>query len=174
MKNLIFLFSLLMFSGGFAQDTLQTRNNKKNDRAQQRSNQTVERTRQNQQPVYQVRDREEFTSNREKYTFTRDGNNGMNISRRNQSGQEENFGRLKRTTTDGFYIMTSTPGQDVSFGQFDPSGNFRTYRYDAANDTVVEQEFINSEPMEFDAQRARQMRRTNTNSNSRGNNRRNP
>lgn len=162
MKLITYLIAFLFFAVGFSQEA-------DNNRKKERSNKNTERTMRNQErdiyrgSLYELRDEEKFTSNDQFYTFTRD-DRGMNVTRKMQNGQEENFGRLRSTTTEGFYILRSTKDNTVSFGQFDHNGNFRTYRYDPATDTIVEQAFINSEPMNRGVQtRTRTGQRSNPN-----------
>lgn len=59
--------------------------------------------------------------------------------RKLENKKELDFGRLRRTTNDGLYIMTSIHYDEVSFGRFDSVGNFKTVRYDPEADIVLEE-----------------------------------
>lgn len=137
MKRMIYLMSLLIAGVSFAQ---QTQSN--NDQNREENNMQNERP-----SYYDVRDTAEYTSENQRYIFTRD-NGDIQVHRSLPDGQEEDFGRMRRTTLDGFYVITSTATDEVSFGSFDEEGNLQTYRYDPETDTIVPQEFISPDPIE--------------------------
>lgn len=64
-----------------------------------------------------------------------------------ENGEEAEYGFLRKTTTDGFYIMTSTLTENTYFGRFDEQGNLRSYRYDAEKDAVIEENFMIQDPV---------------------------
>lgn len=141
MKRMIYLLSLLFVGVTFAQETPQSSNSLDDDRSMQSNMQNDRPT------YYDVEDTAEYTSANEKYILKRD-NGDIQVYRTLPNGQEEDFGRMRRTTLDGFYVITSTATGDVSFGSFDEEGNLQTYKYDPETDTIVPQEFISPDPIE--------------------------
>jgi hypothetical protein len=147
MKNIIFILSFLLISTGYAQD----RNNKQKDTLNPR----------NEPNFYEVMDTTSYTLDQQRYIFT-PTENGVNVKRIDEEEGQIDLGDLRRTTTDGFYIMTSTPENQSSFGRFDSEGNFRSYRYDPKSDSVIEENFKIQDPV----QRRDQNRRNGKNNRS--------
>ena len=154
MRNIIFILSFLFVCTGFAQD----RNSKQKDTLKPR----------NKPNYYEVMDTTSYTLDQQRYIFT-PTENGVNVKRIDEEEGQIDLGDLRRTTTDGFYIMTSTPENQSSFGRFDKEGNFRSYRYDPESDTVIEENFEIQDPV----QRRDQNRRNGKNNRSNKSNMRN-
>ncbi len=125
MKNVIFALLFLMGSFGFAQE--------RNTNIQREVRSTA-----------QTGDTAQYTFNNEAYIFTPQARNY--IISRIKNNKEEKIGKLFNTTSDGYYIMTTTPAEPVSFGKFDEEGNFRSYRYDAETDSIIEESFKYEDP----------------------------
>lgn len=162
MKNFIYLFSFLIVGAVYGQETNNTNNNQRENR-----NQRTERS--NQRPnYYEIVDTTDYTLDTQRYIFTPDENGGVNVQRVDSDG-EIDFGNLRRTTADGYYMMITTPDEETSFGRFDREGNFRSYRYDRENDSIIEENFRIQDPV----QRRDQNRRNDLNNRGRNNNRNN-
>ncbi|WP_424493518.1 hypothetical protein [Salinimicrobium sp. GXAS 041] len=124
MKSVIFALLFLVGSSGFAQERntntkRQARSNAKGDTAQ-------------------------YSFNNDAYIFTPQAQNF--IISRIKNNKEEKIGKLFNTTSDGYYIMTTTPAEPVSFGKFDEQGNFSSFRYDAETDSIIEESFKYEHP----------------------------
>ena len=157
MKNFAFILAFLFVGTGYSQ-------NRDTDRRENRSN------RGERSNFYEIVDTTRYTLDKKKYLFTPD-EKGIKISRVDESGGEINISDLRRTTMDGFYIMTSTATDEVSFGKFDRQGNFRTYKYDRENDTVIEENFKIQDPVQRrDRNRRNERGRNQDRRNSRNNN----
>lgn len=123
MKHLLIISFLFVFSLSFGQ-TLETGevSDSLNDRGM---------------PYFKLLEPAGYVLDKQEFTFTPE-KEVIHIKRL-QDEQEVDYGKLRRTTPDGLYIMTSTINEDVSFGRFDSIGNFRTLRYDPKTDTVMEE-----------------------------------
>ena len=131
MKNIIFFLSFLFVSTTFAQE--------RNNNSERENNDQRERSN------LKARDTSTFTFNNEAYIFTPEARDY--IISRIENDKEEKIGKLFNTTSDGYYIMTTTPAEPVSFGKFDEEGNFRSYRYDRELDSVIEENFEIQDPI---------------------------
>ncbi len=129
MKNLIYLFCLLFLGVSYAQDTTSTRSNQSHSKDLQQSH----------SGDYDLKEQTSYIFDNQEFYFTPD-DRGIIISQI-MDGNETPFGTLRRTTDDGFYILTSDVNSDVSFGRFDKEGNFMSYRYDSDLDKVIEQDY---------------------------------
>ncbi|GHA31739.1 hypothetical protein GCM10007103_11730 [Salinimicrobium marinum] len=158
MKNIIFMLSFLLVSIGYAQD----RNN----------NESEKQNYENEPNYYEVVDTTSYTLDKQQYIFS-PTENGVNVKRVDEEDGEIDLGDLRRTTTDGFYIMTSTPENQSSFGRFDSEGNFRSYRYDPESDSVIEENFEIQDPVERRDQNRRDKRGRKDNRSNNSNNRNN-
>lgn len=123
MKALIVISVLFVFSLGTAQ-TPET--NKVNDSLNDHG-----------MPYFKLLEPAGYVLDKQEFTFTPE-KEVIHIKRL-QDEQEVDFGKLRRTTPDGLYIMTSTINEDVSFGRFDSIGNFKSLRYNRQTDSVMEE-----------------------------------
>ncbi|UJH91798.1 hypothetical protein LZ575_03790 [Antarcticibacterium sp. 1MA-6-2] len=161
-KTLILL--CILFSGfTFGQNNERTSKDK--DNSSQNSEIGYERP-----SYYNIQESSDYTFNDEKFRFTPD-EKGINIFRI-ENNKEIPIGKLRRTTSDGFYIMTTTADPDISFGRFDQQGNFRTYKYDRAADRVTEEDYYNVNPRDIrgDNRSERARERSNNDKNQRNKN----
>lgn len=129
MKKLCYFLSLLFITAGYAQDTIQTGITGENDEMAMNSME------------HEIPEPTWFLYEEQEYIFTPD-ELGYKIQRL-ENGNEIDFGTLRKTSNDGFYIMTSMENDESSFGRFNEEGDFRALRYDIENDTVKEENFIN-------------------------------
>lgn len=167
MKRLVCLFSFLLVGATYAQDTLQTRTIQQGNR----DNPTMQMDRDNpnmrmdRATYYDIQDPSDYTFNNQNFRFTPNDRGDLTVSQL-ENGTETEIGNLRRTTANGYYIMTSTTDpNDVSFGRFDEQGNFRTYRYDRTTDSVMEEDYNISTPRNIRGQNQNNMRRNNPNRN---------
>lgn len=97
---------------------------------------------------YDIQDPSDYTFNNQSFRFTPD-ERGINISRMDND-TEVPVGNLRRTTANGYYIMTSaTDPNDISFGRFSEDGNFRSYRYDRDTDEIIEEDYTIDTPTDI-------------------------
>lgn len=160
MKNIIFIISFLFIAVGYGQERNNNNQNENRNDRKDRPN------------IYEIVDTTSYTLDQQRYIFT-PTENGVNISRVDEEEGQIDLGDLRRTTTDGLYIMTSTPENQSSFGRFDREGNFRSYRYDPESDSVIEENFEIQNPVERRDQNRRKDRDRNDNRNNKNNNRNN-
>lgn len=166
MKKLVFLLSFMLVGVTYAQDTLQTRTTQQTNR--DNPNMRVDRA-----TYYDIQEPSDYTFNNQNFRFTPNDRGDLTVSQI-QNGTETEIGNLRRTTANGYYIMTSTTDpNNVSFGRFDEQGNFRTYRYDSSTDRVLEEDYNISTPRNIRGQNRSEMRRNNPNKNTQGLNNRN-
>ena len=132
MKNIIFTLLFLIACNGFSQERNTNSERDRNNRAD-RSN-------------LSLGDTIEYNFQDESYFFTPEAQDY--IISRIRNNKEEKIGKLFNTTSDGYYIMTTTPAEPVSFGKFDEEGNFRSYRYDPETDSVIEENYEIRDPGE--------------------------
>ena len=59
-----------------------------------------------------------------------------------ENGREVDYGHLRQTTDDGYFVMTSMLNDHVSYGRFDDAGNFKALRLDEETDKVIEEHFL--------------------------------
>lgn len=131
MRKLIGILAFLFLAAGYGQDTTQITENNREIQVEQ--------------PQWMVGDSAFYLLDEKEFTFT-PNELGFRITTQ-EDGQHINYGTLRRSTDDGFYIMTSDYN-GAAFGRFDESGNFRALRYDLENDTVVEENFTIQDPVE--------------------------
>lgn len=127
MKPLLLLAAFFLYGNIYSQDTIPSGI----DQLQQQKQANA---------VYNLQAPAVYLLEKSEFTFTPETNR-IHIRKKQEDG-EIDFGDLRQTTDDGLYIMTSTLSEDVSFGRFDSIGNFRTLRYDQANDTVIEERYL--------------------------------
>lgn len=141
MKNLIYLASFLFIGMTYAQVTPQPTQSPT-------TNRTTATTGIDRPTSYNIQDASDYTFNNQSYRFTPD-ERGINISRMDNN-RETPVGNLRRTTADGYYIMTSaTDPDDISFGRFNEEGNFRSYRYDRDSDSIIEDDYSIDTPTDI-------------------------
>lgn len=87
-----------------------------------------------------------YLYNNTEYTFTPMGM-GFTITTM-ENGQEREYGQLRQTTDDGYFMLTTQDDEEASFGRFDEQGNFRALRLDEETDAVIEDNFIIQTPVE--------------------------
>lgn len=87
-----------------------------------------------------------YLYNNTQYTFTPKGM-GYAITLI-ENGQEVEFGQLRQTTDDGYFMLTTDEDQEASFGRFDDDGNFRALRLDKETDDIIEENFLIQNPVE--------------------------
>ena len=85
---------------------------------------------------FELREPAGYLLDKQEFTFTPEVEETILI-KQIQDEQYVDYGKLRRTTPDGYYIMTTTIDDDVSFGRFDSMGNFRALRYDRERDSVI-------------------------------------
>ena len=164
MKKALFLLSFLFVGLTFGQDN--NGNKKEKDNSSQNPEIGYERP-----SYYNIKESSDYTFNNQNFRFTPD-EKGINIYRI-ENNKEVPIGKLRRTTSDGFYIMTSTTDpDDISFGRFDRQGNFRTFKYDRAADRVTEEDYYNVNPRDIrgDNRSDRARERSNNDKNRRNKN----
>lgn len=126
MRHLVILLFLLISASGFSQDTDNSTTNDFSD----------EHLSTGEPEVYLYNDTQ--------YTFTPKGM-GYSITF-TQNGQEVEFGQLRQTTDDGYFMLTTDESEEASFGRFDDEGNFRALRLDQEKDDVIEENFLIQDP----------------------------
>lgn len=89
---------------------------------------------------------EVYVYNNTAYTFTPTGM-GYTITLI-ENGQQVEFGQLRQTTDDGYFMLTTDEDQEASFGRFDGDGNFRALRLDKETDDIIEENFLIQNPVE--------------------------
>ena len=134
MKRLLIISFLFVFSLSFGQtpDTTEA-NDSLNDRGM---------------PYFKLLEPAGYVLDKQEFTFTPE-KEVIHIKRL-MDEKEVDYGKLRRTTPDGLYIMTTTINEDVSFGRFDSIGNFRTLRYNQKNDSVMEELYQMRKPVKID------------------------
>lgn len=133
MKKLTGILAFLFLATGYGQDTTQITENNREVRSEQ--------------PNWMETDSAFYLLDEKEFTFT-PNELGFRITTL-ENGKQIHYGNLRRTTDDGFYIMTSTLNDNgAAFGRFDEVGNFRALRYDLEADTVVEENFTIQDPVE--------------------------
>ena len=142
MKNLIYLLCILFSGIGFAQQNQNRENQRSNKNTVQENKQMQDRP-----TWYEIRDTAKYVSNKEKYILIREGGD-IKVFEEKPDGKQYEYGRLKRVTSQGFFVLTSPTSDEVAFGSFNEQGNLNIIRYDKARDSLVPQEFISSEPIE--------------------------
>lgn len=166
MKRLVFLLSFMLVGLTYAQDTNQNRTTQQTNR--DNPNMGMDRA-----TYYDIQEPSDYTFNNQNFRFTPNDRGDLTVSQV-ENDTETEIGNLRRTTANGYYIMTSsTDPNDVSFGRFDDQGNFRTYRYDSTTDSVLEEDYDISTPRNIRGQDQGDMRRDNQNRNTQGVNNRN-
>ncbi|MCM4160308.1 hypothetical protein FHG64_18995 [Antarcticibacterium flavum] len=155
MKKLVYLLTFLFVGTIYAQVTDQpTQSNR--DNMDMRTDRAT---------YYDIQEPSDYTFNNQNFRFTPNDRGDLTVSQI-ENGTETEIGNLRRTTANGYYIMTSTSDpNDVSFGRFDEQGNFRTYRYDSTTDSVLEEDYNISTPRNIRGQNQSDMRRNNPNRN---------
>jgi hypothetical protein len=123
MRHVAVVLMMFVFSLGFGQIS---ENDKMNDSLNDHG-----------MPYFKLLDPVGYLLDKQEFTFT-PGKEVIFIKRL-QDEQEVDYGKLRRTTPDGLYIMTTTINEEVSFGRFDSIGNFRTLRYNEETDSVMEE-----------------------------------
>lgn len=164
MKRYLMILAMLVFSSGFAQvkdqenrntteqttTTKATVKTKKGDKTIKRetkikTNKNLELQNADKKRVnYQVKDKPykvemetSYSMDNESYNFTPD-DKGFTVSKKNGNSEKMMpYAKARRTTQDGYYIMTTNNNRETSFGTFDSEGNFRMERYDPKRDEVV-------------------------------------
>jgi hypothetical protein len=166
MKKLVYLLSFMFVGITYAQVIDQ-------DRTTQQTNRDNMDTRMDRATYYDIQDPSDYTFNNQNFRFTPNDRGDLTVSQM-ENGRETEIGNLRRTTANGYYIMTSTTDpNNVSFGRFDDEGNFRTYRYDRTTDSVIEEDYNIDTPTNIRGDQG-DMRRNNPNRDNRGiNNNRN-
>ncbi len=160
MRIILTLISLLVCTSLFAQDSLQIQ-----ERKAPRSSENVQRENND---LFEIQERTNFSMNDRNFTFTPE-EHGIRVYNL-ENGKETEYGFLRRTTTDGFFIMTSTLTDDTYFGRFDDKGNLRSYRFNAEEDTVIEENFMIQDPVERRDRNRRNGQSMPKNKNRNGNN----
>ena len=127
MKGLFSLLFLMLTISGFSQDTTSTENNN------QETPTAMFTPPANAEPVAYTLDDLEFKFIPEQM--------GYRIAKI-ENGRELDYGHLRQTTDDGYFVMTSMLNDHVSYGRFDEAGNFKALRYDEATDKVIEEHFL--------------------------------
>lgn len=165
MKKLVYLLSFMFVGLTYAQVIDQDRTTQ-TDRD---NTMTIDRA-----TPYDIQEPSDYTYNNQNFRFTPNDRGDLTISQMD-NGAETEIGNLRRTTANGYYIMTSaTDPNDVSFGRFDDQGNFRTYRYDSTTDSVLEEDYNISSPRNLSGRDQGEMRRNDpTRNNPEINNRNN-
>jgi hypothetical protein len=162
MKNLIIVLCFLFSGIGFAQQK-QNKENQRNNK-----NTTQENKEQQDRPNwYEVRDTAEYVSNKEKYILIREGMD-IKVFEKKPTGEQVEYGNLKRVSSQGFFVLTSPTSDEVAFGSFNEKGNLNIIRYDRTQDTLVPQEFISPDPIER-AGSFPELRQNNRGTNNQGN-----
>ena len=127
MKVLFSLLFLMLTISGFSQDTTATAN------TNQETQTTMFTPPANAEPVAYTLDDLEFLFIPEEM--------GYRIARI-ENGREVDYGHLRQTTDDGYFVMTSILNDHVSYGRFDDAGNFKALRLDEETDKVIEEHFL--------------------------------
>ena len=127
MRGLFSLLFLMFFATGLAQDSIPSTTN---EQAQQSAQLTSD----------SQGDAASYTLGSEEYRFIPDAL-GFRIAKI-ENGEEIDYGHLRLTTDDGYYVMTSMINDHVSYGRFDEAGNFNAMRYYEESDKVVEEHFV--------------------------------
>lgn len=127
MRGFISLLFLILFANGFAQDTIQNTS----------ENQDMQTTQLNSDAPEEA---SSYTLGNEEFRFIPDAL-GFRIAKV-ENGSEVDYGHLRLTTDNGYYVMTSAVNDHVSYGRFDEEGNFNAMRLDEATDKVVEEHFL--------------------------------
>lgn len=162
MRKLIYLASFLFIGITYAQVTPQPTQTPTTNR----TNTTMGTDR---PTSYDIQETSNYTFNNQSYRFTPD-EQGINISRMDND-VETPIGNLRRTTADGYYIMTSaTDSDDISFGRFNEDGNFRSYRYDRDTDSIIEDEYTIDTPTDISGGQNRSGNMQNNNNQNLNNN----
>lgn len=127
MRGLFSLLFLMLFATGLAQDSIpSTTNNTEQQTTQLKADTQGEAA--------------SYTLGSEEFKFIPDPL-GFTIVKV-ENGEEIDYGHLRLTTDDGYYVMTSMLDDRVSYGRFDDMGNFNAMRYDEKTDKVVEEHFV--------------------------------
>lgn len=127
MKGLFSMLCLMLFATGFAQDSIPVSDEHQEQHTTQLSSEATG-------------DVAKYTLGSEEFKFIPEPL-GYKIARL-ENGKEIEYGHLRLTTDDGYYVMTSMLSDHVSYGRFDDSGNFNAMRYDEETDKVVEERFV--------------------------------
>ena len=123
MKRILIILLMSVFSIGYAQTP---KDNKVNDSLNEFG-----------MPYFKLLEPAGYVLDKLEFTFTPE-KEVIHIKKM-QDEKEVDYGKLRRTTPDGLYIMTSTINEDVSFGRFDSIGNFKSLRYNRKTDSVMEE-----------------------------------
>lgn len=127
MRGLFSMLFLMLFATGFAQDSIpEPMNNQEQQTATLNSDTT--------------REVSNYTLGSEEFRFIPNAL-GFSIVKI-ENGEEIEYGHLRLTTDDGYYVMTSMLDDRVSYGRFDDTGNFNAMRYDEETDKVIEEHFV--------------------------------
>lgn len=127
MRGLFSLLFLMLFATGFAQDSIPSTTNGQDEQTTQLTTKTKSAT-------------ASYTLGSEEFRFLPDAL-GFTIVKI-ENGEEIDYGHLRQTTDDGYYVLTSMLDDRVSYGRFDDAGNFNAMRYDEKTDKVVEEHFV--------------------------------
>lgn len=126
MRGLFSLLLLMFCATGFSQDSI--------------SNPIQSQELENRQLTQDQGEAASYTLGSEEFKFIPEPL-GYRITKL-ENGEEIEYGHLRLTTDDGYYVMTSAISDHVSYGRFDDSGNFNAMRYDEETDKVVEERFV--------------------------------
>ena len=135
MKNAIIALSFFLIGNLYAQDTIQ-----EIEETEIPSEVNISPTN-----SFKLKEPTAYSYNNEVLHFTPHGPE-IHITR-NENETESPFATLRIITEDGFYIMTSSNSDDVSYGRFDSQGNFTTMRYDSDKDEFIEEIYTMSKPI---------------------------
>lgn len=127
MRGLFSLLFLMLFATGFAQDSIPSTTNSQDQQTTQLNSETKAEI-------------ASYTLGSEEFRFLPD-ELGFTIVKV-ENGEEIDYGHLRQTTDDGYYVLTSMLDDRVSYGRFDDAGNFNAMRYDEKTDKVVEEHFV--------------------------------
>ena len=161
MKKIVYLLSFMFVGITYAQVVDQDGTTQETDRNPMDMN--MDRA-----SFYDIQEPSDYSFNNQNFRFTPNDRGDLTVSQM-ENGTETEIGNLRRTSANGYYIMTSsTDPNNVSFGRFDDQGNFRTYRYDSTTDSVLEEDYNISSPRNIRGQNQSDMMRTNPNRSTQG------